>query len=147
MWIEITDKVIDLPGIFIIKDNPVTAGAWSMLPTTKQLVIWIHQKRYTAELVKSAIGEKCTFNITDNKEDLVFCGSKSGRTVNKLEKILIEEKEPGYKSIMASYYTILATVKNTIMVGDFYLVVCSVDKIINETGLGGWNWVNIKVFI
>ena len=145
MWLEITDKVIDLPGIFIVKDNPITVGAWSILASSNKFVVWIHQKRYTAELVKSAKGEKCTFNITDNKSDLIFCGSKSGRELNKLEKLSIEEKEPGYKSIMTSYYTILATVENTILVDKFYLVICNIIKIVNETGLKGWKWAKISL--
>jgi len=146
MWLEITDKVIDLPGIFIIKDNPITIGAWSMLPTQDRFVLWIHKKRHTAKLLKNdlgaySIGEKCTFSITDDLNIIHYCGHVSGRSVNKLEKIPTIFVD-GYRYVSPTEYTVLLSIENILPIHDFYLVIAGIDGILNFKG--GEQWIQVK---
>ena len=142
MWLEITDKVIDLPGIFIIKNNPITIGAWNMLPTQDRFVLWVHKKRYTATFLKdiNLVGEKCTFSITDDYSIITYCGHFSGRSVNKLGNIPTVFTE-GYQYISDSEYTILLNVRSIVPIDDFYLVICQIDKILNFKG--GEQWIRV----
>ena len=145
MWLEITDKVIDLPGIFILKDNPVTIGAYSILPALSRFVLWIHKKRYTTKLLKNdlgaySIGGKCTFSITDDFNIIDYCGHISGRSEDKLEKVRTVFTD-GYRYVSDSEYVILLSVENIVLILDFYLVICTIDKILNFKG--GKQWVRI----
>ena len=144
MWLEITDKVIDLPGIFILKDNPITVGAWCMLPTQDRFVLWIHKKRYTATFLKDTnlTGEKCTFSITDDFSVISYCGHFSGRSEDKLKNVpttLID----GYRYVSDSEYVILLSITNIVPIEKYYLVMCEIDKILNFKG--GEQWVHLSL--
>ena len=142
MWLEITDKVIDLPGIFILKDNPITIGAWSVLPTLNRFVAWIHKKRYTATFLKDTnlVDEKCTFSITNDFSIISYCGHFSGRSVNKLGNVPTVLTD-GYRYVSDSEYVVLLSGENVVPIHDFYLVVCQITKILNFKG--GEQWVRI----
>ena len=140
MWLEVTDKVIDLPGIFILKDNPITVGAWSVLPTLKRFALWVHTKRYTAKLLDNAFAEKCTFSITNDFNSIRFCGHVSGRAINKLEHIQTVSTD-GYRYIGNSEYVLLLTIENILPINGFLLVLCNIDNILNFKG--GEHWVQL----
>ena len=144
MWLEITDKVIDLPGIFILKDNPITVGAWSVLPSTRMFALWIHRKRHTATFIRNSTphGEKCTFSITDDLDLIRYCGQVSGRNTNKLEKVPTTVVD-GYRYVSNSEYTIFLSIYYVQPIyKDFYLVMCQRDKILNFKG--GEPWIRIN---
>ena len=143
MWLEITDKVIDLPGIFILKDNPITVGAWNILASKRLFILWILQKRYTVRDIKSGtelIGEKCTFSITDNFNDMHYCGHISGKNENKLEKVLTVFTN-GYRYIFGSEYVLLLTLRHTVPLHDYFILVCNIEKVLNFKG--GEQWVRL----
>ena len=137
MWLQITNKVIDIPGIFIVKDNPITIGAWSVLQSDNKFVLWIHKKRYTASLL--TVGkQKCTFSIIDNITTIHYCGRISGRDQNKLSKISTVN-DNGYKYLSDSEYVILIPSINSILpIDEFYLVICPIERIVNNRRKETW---------
>ena len=143
MWIERTNKVIDVPGIFILLDNPITIGAYSFLPSMHKFAVWIHKKRYTATFLKNTIltGVKCTFSITNDLSIIKYCGRVSGRNVNKLSVVKTTILD-GYQFVSDSETVVMLTIEQVISVHDFYLVVCHTNKILNFRE-GGQHWVEI----
>jgi len=143
MWLEITPKVIDLPGIFILKDNPITLGAYSFLPSMHRFAVWIHKKRHTATFLKDTdlIGEKCTFSITNDLSIIKYCGRVSGRNVNKLSVVKTTILD-GYQFVNDSEIVVMLSIEQILSVHDFYLVVCHTDRILDNRK-GGAHWVEI----
>lgn len=88
-WMELTAERLREGGAFLmVQDNPMTIGwahlgvIWNRLTATA----YVRHSRYTHELLENtqyftiSVPEKGTF-----KQELAFCGTRSGRDVNKLE--------------------------------------------------------------
>ena len=132
MWLEITDKVIDLPGIFIFRNNPSSIGAYSILKSENNFVLWVHEKRHTAELLREfVIGEKCTFTLIHDKRVIIYCGSISGRDENKLGKITVET-EGNYTYPSSAEYLMFLSISSVTLINHYYLVICNIDKTYNH---------------
>lgn len=89
-WMELTAERLQEGGIFLmVQDNPMTIG-WAQLgviwgrPTA---TVYVRHSRYTHDLLeKSAHFTISVPTEGDMVEALAFCGTRSGRKVNKLEE-------------------------------------------------------------
>lgn len=88
-WMEETSKRLSGKGVFLmVKDNPMTIG-WAQLgviwgrPTA---TVYVRHSRYTHELLENS--QYFTISVPCGgamEKALAFCGTRSGRDVNKLE--------------------------------------------------------------
>lgn len=88
-WMELTAERLQEGGIFLmVQDNPMTIG-WAQLgviwgrPTA---TVYVRHSRHTHALLENS--QYFTLSVPEKgamKEALRFCGTRSGRDVNKLE--------------------------------------------------------------
>ena len=89
-WMNETNEQLKRGAFLMVDGNPMTIG-WGQFGIIwgKQVFsVYVRQSRYTHELLESAT----TFTVSvpksgTMKEELAFCGTKSGRDVHKMETL------------------------------------------------------------
>ena len=98
-WQDETAKQLPKGAFLMVCDNPMTIGwaqfgiLWGKLCAT----VYVRHSRYTHELLEKTN----TFTISVPKygsmqKELTFCGTKSGRDVNKLEVLGLSVLTPSF---------------------------------------------------
>jgi len=140
-WVEFGSKHVSVIGIAIVKDNPITIGAWNVLntynPNESKLVMWIEETRYTYGLLDKV--DKFSFNLPAEPDDLVYCGRESGEDTNKLSNIKTGHKN-GYTVIPDSDYIFLCEIEKTVDIGRHKLVI---SKIVDHVRNRDEEWVEV----
>jgi flavin reductase (DIM6/NTAB) family NADH-FMN oxidoreductase RutF len=106
MFLDELNKAFRSGGAFLLVDkNPMTIG-WGMLGTMwyqDVMTIMVRPSRYTYKLLeKNKRFSVSVPKVAEFKEELAFCGSKSGRDVDKLKECkleLMDGKNKGIKII------------------------------------------------
>lgn len=94
MYLDELNKAFRNGGAFLlVEKNPMTIG-WGMLGTMwyqDVMTIMVRPSRYTYELLEKNKRFSVSVPISvDFKEELAFCGTKSGRDVDKLKECKLE---------------------------------------------------------
>lgn len=100
---------------------------------------------YTGECVRATGNVIITVPGESLSQAVLSCGSSTGRTTNKIEEYKIKMTEVSGSNIKIPDDTklaFIATLKQTIDVGDHYFYICDIKTILgdtNKTGLHAWD--------
>ncbi len=98
-WQDETVKQLPKGAFLMVGNNPMTIGwaqfgiLWGKLCAT----VYVRHSRYTHELLENA--DTFTISVPEfgtMQKELAFCGTKSGRDVNKLEAVGLSATAPSY---------------------------------------------------
>ena len=89
-WMKAAAEQLPAGAFLMVKGNPMTIGwgQFGVLWGRKTFTVYVRKSRYTNELLE----RENTFTVSvpeigTMREELLFCGTKSGRDVNKMKAL------------------------------------------------------------